>query len=203
MTTATANHARPTVVAPRFDAATSGVGALHPLLADRFSPRAFDTDGDVTPEQLGLLLEAARWAPSASNSQPVRFLVGRRGDDAFAALLAALMPGNQGWARDAAALILVAAETEDAQGSPRGWAVYDAGQAAAHLTVEASAIGLAVRQMGGFVTANLPELPEHVMPVTVLAVGMPLAPARIPADHPARALGPRSRRPLDELLLDV
>jgi nitroreductase len=198
VTTATAAPVRPTVVEP-----PAAPAALHPLLADRFSPRAFDTAADVSPEQLGLLLEAARWAPSASNTQPARFLVGRRGDDAYDALLGALMPGNQRWARDAAALILVAAETEDAAGSPRGWALYDAGQAAAHLTVQASAIGLAVRQMGGFVAADLPELPEHVTPLAVVAVGVPLAPERIPADHLARRLGPRSRRPLDELLLDV
>jgi nitroreductase len=194
----TATAGRTTVVEPTREAA-----ALHPLLAGRSSPRAFDTDAEVTPQQLGLLLEAARWAPSASNTQPARFLVGRRGDDAFDALLAALMPGNQGWARDAAALVLVAAETEDAEGSPRPWAVYDGGQAAAHLTVQASALGLAVRQMGGFVAADLPELPERVTPLVVLAVGVPMAAVRIPADHPARKLGPRSRRPLEELLLEV
>ena len=174
---------------------------LHPLLAGRTSPRAFDTAAEVTPQQLGLLLEAARWAPSASNTQPARFLVGHRRDDAFAALLAALMPGNRTWAGDAAALILVAAETEDAEGSPRRWAVYDAGQAAAHLTVEAAALGLAMRQMGGFVAEDLPALPANVVPMAVLAVGVALAAEEIPADHPARKLPARSRRPLDELLL--
>jgi nitroreductase len=189
---------RPTVVAPAREAA-----ALHPLLADRTSPRAFATEGDVTAHQLGLLLEAARWAPSASNTQPVRFLVGRRGDDAFAALLAALMPANQAWARDAAALVLVAAQTVDTDGNPRRWAVYDAGQAAAHLTVQAASLGLSVRQMGGFVAADLPALPADVTPLAVMAVGVPRSPEDIPADHPARRLPARSRRPLDELLLDV
>lgn len=177
--------------------------ALHPLLAGRHSPRAFDAGVDLTAEQLGLLLDAARWAPSASNTQPWRFLAGRRGDRAFTALLAALAPGNQEWARDAAALVLVAAETVDAEGALRPWAVYDAGQAAAHLTAQATALGLAVRQMGGFVPADLPALPEHVTPLAVVAVGVPLPAERIPADHPAHRLHPRSRRPLDELLLVV
>ena len=55
------------------------------------------------------LLEAARWAPSSRNSQPWRFLVSRRGEDAHGALFAALRPGNQAWAGAASALVLVAA----------------------------------------------------------------------------------------------
>jgi nitroreductase len=176
---------------------------LHPLLAGRRSPRAFDASATVGADQLMLLLEAAHWAPSASNTQPWRFLAGRRGDRTFAALLDALAPGNREWARDAAALVLVAAETVDADGIPRRWGVYDAGQAAAHLTAQASALGLAVRQMGGFLPANLPALPEDVTPLVVIAVGVPLADDRIPADHPATRLGQRARRPLDELLLEV
>lgn len=179
------------------------VPALHPLLADRHSPRAFDPAATVTAGQLGLLLEAARWAPSSSNTQPWRFLAGRRGDRAFTALLAALAPGNRSWAGDAGALLLVATETEDAAGAPRPWATYDAGQSAAHLTAEASALGLSVRQMGGFVAADLPALPERVTPLVVVAVGVPLAADRIPADHPATRLGARVRRPLDELLIDA
>ena len=115
MTTATATHARPTVVAPirRRDL---GAGALHPLLADRFSPRAFDTDGRRHP---GAARPAARGRAlgAVGVEHPAGALPRRApGDDAFDALLAALVPGNQGWARDAAALILVAAEIEDAAG---------------------------------------------------------------------------------------
>ena len=182
---------------------TANVPALHPLLADRHSPRAFDAAATVTADQLGLLLDAARWAPSASNTQPWRFLAGRRGERAFDVLLAALVPGNQAWARDAAALVLVAAETADEEGTPRPWAVYDAGQAAGHLTAQATALGLAVRQMGGFIPAELPALPAHVRPLVVIAVGVPLAADAVPADHPAHRLAARVRRPLDELLLDV
>jgi nitroreductase len=184
-------------------APAADVPALHPLLADRHSPRAFDVTATIGADQLGVMLDAARWAPSASNTQPWRFLAGRRGDRAFDALLAALTPGNQAWARDASALVLVAAETADDEGTPRPWAVYDAGQAAGHLTAQASALGLSVRQMGGFIPADLPALPARVTPLVVIAVGVPLAPEAIPADHPARRLSARSRRPLDELLLDV
>jgi len=176
---------------------------LHPLLADRRSPRAFDPSATLDADRLDLLLDAARWAPSASNTQPWRFLAGRRGDRAFDALLAALRPANREWAHDAAALVLIAAETVDPDGAPRPWAAYDAGQAAAHLTAQASALGLSVRQMGGFVADDLPALPERVAPLTVVAVGVALPADRIPDGHPATRLPARGRRPLGELLLDV
>lgn len=52
---------------------------LHPLLAERWSPRAFDPEHQLTERQTTALLEAARWAPSAGNSQPWRFAVAHRG----------------------------------------------------------------------------------------------------------------------------
>ena len=56
--------------------------ADHPidsLFLERWSPRAFD--GSELPEaDLMSIFEAARWAPSAFNSQPWRFLYSRRGD---------------------------------------------------------------------------------------------------------------------------
>src|SRR5919206_351582 len=92
---------------------------VHPLLAGRWSPRAFDPDRPVTEAQLTALLEAARWAPSAANSQPWRFLVTHRGEPAFDRVLATPAPGNQLWAKDAPVLLLAAAETVDAEGRPR------------------------------------------------------------------------------------
>ena len=56
---------------------------IHELLKRRWSPRAF-TDKLVSKKELALLLEAARWAPSAMNEQPWRFLVACREEgDAF------------------------------------------------------------------------------------------------------------------------
>ena len=117
---------------------------LHPLLAQRWSPRAFDPQYELTDAQLTALLEAARWAPSASNTQPWRFAVARRGAAAHAAVFDALAPGNQAWAHAASALIVAAAETVGPDGAERSWAVYDTGQAVAHLLVQAQHEGLTV-----------------------------------------------------------
>src|SRR4051794_13397177 len=92
---------------------------LHPLLADRWSPRAWDPGHVLDDASLEALLEAARWAPSAANSQPWRLGVARRGEPAFDALGATLAPGNQRWALAAAALVLLAAETVGPDGENR------------------------------------------------------------------------------------
>src|SRR5690242_5585809 len=123
---------------------------LHPILAERWSPRGFDARHELTAEQITAILEAARWAPSASNSQPWRFGVALRGSDAFEAILGSLAPRNQAWAHAASGLLVVAAETVNSDGSPSRWAAYDTGQSVAHLTMQAEHEGLAVHQMGGF-----------------------------------------------------
>lgn len=71
---------------------------VHPLLSERWSPRGFDGDYQVGEDDMAALLEAARWAPPAGNSQPWRFLVARRDEHAHGQLFAALHPGNQLWA---------------------------------------------------------------------------------------------------------
>jgi nitroreductase len=177
---------------------------LHDLLAHRRSTRGFSTDRPVEARTLHVLLEAARWAPSANNSQPWRFGVVSRGEPAFDELAAALAPGNQVWARDAGALILLAAQTVGGDGGERPWAVYDAGQAAAHLTVQAQAEGLAVHQMGGFdaeAASALFGLDEHLRPVVVLAVGWHDPQADLPEPFASRECAPRVRLPLEDLLL--
>src|SRR3954462_14823198 len=148
--------------------------ALHPLLAARRSPRAFDAVRELDETTLRALLEAARWAPSANNSQPWRFGVARRAEAAFDALAGALSTGNRGWAARASVLLLVAAADADSSGRHLPWATYDVGQSVAHLTVQAQAAGLLVHQRGGFdhaAAARLFDLPESVTPVVVVAMG--------------------------------
>jgi nitroreductase len=180
--------------------------ALHPLLAQRWSPRSFDPEHDLADADLAALLEAARWAPSANNSQPWRFRVTRRGTADFARLYDTLAPGNRVWAGAASALLLVAAETVDDDGRSRSHALYDTGQAVAHLVVQAQAHGLVTHQMGGFDTAAVRtafDLAENVAPVVVVAVGRVADAGRLPAPLAAREQAPRTRLPMDSLLLPV
>src|SRR6476619_5971848 len=178
--------------------------SVHPLLAERWSPRGFDRAHEIGDEALTALLEAARWAPSAGNSQPWRFLVTRRGEQAHDRLFAALAPGNQAWAGAASALILVAARTAGDDGRPQPWALYDTGQAVAALVTQAQADGLSVHQMGGFDTGGVRAefgLGEDLTPVVVVAVGRHDSEAGLPEPLAAREAAPRTRHPVGDLLL--
>jgi nitroreductase len=177
---------------------------VHPLLAQRWSPRGLDATHEVDQRTVLALLEAARWAPSANNSQPWRFLVGHRGDDVFGSLLAVLAPGNRSWARSASVLVLVAAQTVDDAGRHRPWALYDAGQAVAALSVQAQADGLSVHQMGGFdadAARAMFDLDPALTPAVVLAVGRHDPAVELPEPLATRERAPRSREPLQALLL--
>jgi nitroreductase len=178
---------------------------LHPLLADRWSPRAFDRapleDADVTA-----LLEAARWAPSANNYQPWRFLVGRTSaagaDATYTGLLGSLAEFNLLWASAAPVLIAAAVEVEHEDGSPREIAPYELGLAVSQLTVEAAARGLQVHQMGGFDADRLAEtfgVPPQYRAVVVLAVGRVGDADTLPGWAAERETAPRDRKPLSEI----
>lgn len=178
---------------------------LSPLLASRWSPRAFDPASTVTDAELASLLEAARWAPSCGNSQPWRFLVGHRDDETYKRILAQLNPGNQRWAGRASLLLLAGYTPADPAGTPLPYAAYDLGQAMAHLTVQATALRLHVHQMAGFDAAGLHaelELPEAVRPGVVAAIGHAGDPRTLPGDLQARETGLRQRHPVADLLLD-
>ncbi len=178
--------------------------AIEPLLAGRFSPYGYDPR-PLPAADLRSLFEAARWAPSAFNEQPWRYLVALRQDeDAFARLLSCLVDANRQWARHASALaISVAALTYARNGEPNGTALHDMGLAAANLTVEASARGLVVHQMGGILPDRVRELcavPEGFQPLTGLAIGYAADPQTLPEALQQRDTAPRTRRPQAEFV---
>ena len=179
---------------------------LHPLLASRWSPRALDPTHRLDGDRLTALLEAARWAPSASNTQPWRFAVTLRGSAEHAAVLDALAPGNRVWAHAASALLVVAAETVAPDGAARPWALYDTGQAVAHLSVQAEHEGLAVHQLGGFDRDRVRSVlaaSGSVEPLVVLAVGRQDDRVELPEPFAVREAAPRTRLPLEQLLVGV
>jgi nitroreductase len=60
---------------------------IHPDIAARWSPRAFDADAQLDAEEMIAVLEAARWAATWGHRQPVHFIVGLRSDGQRAAQL--------------------------------------------------------------------------------------------------------------------
>lgn len=179
----------------------------HPVLevlADRWSPRAFDANTPIDEQSLASALEAARWSPSANNTQPWRFIVARRGTELHAGIQSALMGFNQVWAGNAAVLIVAVAEVENADGQPLSHAVYDLGQAVAHLSVQAHHDGLVVHQMSGFVPddiRSLVDLDPRFAPITVVALGQLGDAEALPEQLQQREAAPRVRRPLAESMI--
>ena len=178
--------------------------ALITPLVERWSPRAYDPTAVVDPTALHSILEAARWAPSANNVQPWRFVVATRGSDVFTTVHDNLMGFNKTWADSAAVLIVNIAEIIDAEGKPRHCARYDLGQAVAHLTVQAQHEGLHTHQMGGIEIAALHEalgLDERFEIVSVTALGVLGDAASLPDVLREREVAPRTRLSLDEIVL--
>jgi nitroreductase len=185
---------------------------IHPPIARRWSPRAFDPTAELTDEQITGLLEAARWAATWGRRQPVRFVVGIRragaqrpgdqsgGDETFETLAALLNRGNS-YATVAGALILVCAD----EGEDENTAVYsavDAGAAAANLAIEAVARGLVSHPMAGFDVDGARAafaIPEGVRPLMVIAIGSLGDYATVSPQIADRDGLPRARLPLDEV----
>jgi nitroreductase len=146
---------------------------INNLLRDRWSPRAFKNQM-IEKEKLQRFFEAARWAPSASNLQPWRFIIGFKGDETYKKIAGTLVEFNQLWALTAPVLIIAVAKKTNHKGEPNVSALYDLGQSVAHLTFQASADGLYVHQMGGFSSsqaAELFEIPADFSVATVVAIG--------------------------------
>jgi nitroreductase len=178
---------------------------IHDVLRARWSPRAFAAR-PVTDDELFSLFEAARWAPSGGNSQPWSFIVARANDaSAHARMVSVLNPPNAVWAAAAPLLILAIARRERSPGVDNLWASYDLGQAMAHLSVQASALGLVVHQMGGFNRQSAREqfqVPEGYDPLVVAAVGAAGDPAALPEELRNREMQPRTRKALTEFVFE-
>jgi nitroreductase len=145
---------------------------IHPHLAARWSPRMFDPDAVLDTAQLVAVLEAARWAATWGHRQPVRFIVGVRGDEAFTTITGLLKRGNR-YAHAAGALIMVCIDEGEDDRTAR-YAAVDAGAAIAQLTVEAVSRGLVAHPMAGFDADGAREvfaIPAGVRPIAVVAVG--------------------------------
>ena len=156
---------------------------MQPILtsfaAHRFSPMRFDTSHELSEEDVETLLDAARRAPSAGNSQPWAFVVGVRGDEVHRRLVTHLARSSAVWAPDAS-LLLANLSQQYVEGSTLDYSEfsrYDLGQAVAHLSFQAHSLGLAVHQFRAFDRDGLAtefRVPPHWEVTSMAAVGLPL-----------------------------
>lgn len=181
---------------------------VHPLFTQRWSPRAF-TGEPISESELFCLLEAGRWAPSAYNAQPWRFIYARRDTPAWLPILETLVEFNQGWAKNAAALVVIAS-VEQAQfpgsdaAEPNPWNSFDAGAAWASIAFQATLLNWSTHAMAGFEARELADairLPSGYAIQAVVAVGRRGEKAHLSAGLRDMEV-PNDRRPLVELAME-
>ena len=180
--------------------------SLHPLLAGRWSPTKFDPAHEIAQDEIEVILQAARWAPSAGNSQPWAFIVARRGTAEHTRLVRYLAGSSAAWAPSAGLLVANLSHrfVEDTDWEFSEFSVYDLGQAVAHMSIQAQALGLHVRQFRAFDRDGIATdfaVPEHWEVTTLAAIGRAVPDARrtsAPADGGEPQV--RARRALDEIL---
>ncbi len=178
--------------------------SINDLATRRWSPRSFDAQRSVTPEQTMALIEAARWAPSCFGEEPWRFLVWDRGRNAqgWQQAFDCLSDNNKKWVKNVPLLFLACADSKLKNGNPNRWAQYDTGMAALALGLEALAQGLVSHQMGGFDMAKARTafaIPETFTPMAMIAVGYQAPPEALDDEETrAKELKPRGRNPVAE-----
>lgn len=181
---------------------------IAPLLAERWSGRAYDAKRIVTQPQIISLLEAARWSPSCYGEQPWRYIICNQQSNqaAWEQALSCLAEGNQAWAKHAPLLILaVAANTFSHDDSENRWGIYDTGAATMSICLQATALGLMTHQMGGFNAEKATQLftiPAQHTPMAMVSIGYQLAKDQIPEEVMQRESTPRTRNPLAKHCFD-
>lgn len=123
---------------------------ISPIFINRWSPRAM-TGEEMSDEELMPLFEAARWAPSSSNSQTWRFVYAKRNTEHWDKFFELLADGNKEWCKNASALVIVLSRRKmEYKEKPAPTHSYDTGAAWMSLALEGSMRGLVVHGMAGF-----------------------------------------------------
>lgn len=170
----------------------------------RWSSRAM-SDEPVTKEQLMILFEAARWAPSAYNEQPWRFIYTRKGSKLWKELISLMSPFNQSWAKNADVLVMLISKKDfEGTGKPSHLNSLDAGAAWMSIALQGSLSGLVIHAIGEFdydrarVVLNIPSKFKVEM---MIAIGKPGNKALLPQELQVLEV-PNGRKPLNEIIFE-
>ena len=178
--------------------------AIHDLLKRRWSPRAFDPNRPVTREQLKVLLEAGRWAPSCNGDEPWRYLIWDKGRDpqGWQKAYDCLNENNKKWVKNVPLLMLSCAGSAfEATGKPNRWTQHDTGAASVSMALQAVAMGLVIHQMGGWDAEKARAafaIPTEYTPMAMIAVGYQASPDILDEETKAKEMRPRGRKPVAE-----
>jgi len=174
------------------------------LITDRWSPVAFDSR-KVDHDTLHLLFEAAKWAPSARNAQPWRFIYATSDMPEYEVFLGLLSEPNQVWAQTAPLLVLPLAQAISTyKNRPNRLAFYEAGMAVGNLLLQATHMGLLVHQMGGYDVERAKvelAIPTRFEPMAMMAIGYKGDAAQLPREVAAWETRERDRMEISKFLV--
>ena len=174
------------------------------LFLDRWSPRAMSGES-IAEEELLLLFEAARWAPSSYNNQPWRMLYARRDTEHWSLFFDLLVEFNKTWAKNAAALIVFISKTTfDHNGEPAVTHSFDTGAAWENLALQASLKNLVVHGMQGFdyeKAKTALKIPDDFRVEAMVVIGKPGKKEDLPQGLQERET-PNDRRSLSEVAIE-
>lgn len=171
--------------------------AIHPVFVNRWSPRSF-LQKPVPDEILMRLFEAARWAPSAFNHQPWRFIV-LRSQEEKERFYPCISPNNLLWCKRAPVLVVIVSDTMR-DGVPVRSHAFDTGAAWGFFALAATMEGLATHPMTGFdfeKARDILGIPDSYAIQVLVAVGYQGPVEDLPEQLRARER-PNDRRPIGQ-----
>lgn len=175
-----------------------------PLILHRWSPRAM-TGQSIDEAVLQSLFEAARWAPSAYNSQPWRFIYAKNDSAFFQTFMDLLVEFNQSWAKKAAVLgVSIARKTFEHNNKPSPTHAYDTGAAWENLALEGNSRGLVVHGMSGFDYAKAKaalRIPDEYEVLAMFAIGQPAPKESLPPELLKNEV-PSTRKKIAEIAME-
>ncbi len=158
------------------------------VIRDRRSVREFE-EMPVEDDAILSILEAARWAPSGGNRQPLIYVVVTK--SGLKAKVKAVSPGLSG---DPAALVAICidkgvGQSAEMSESQTGTQRIEVGMAAQNLILQAQDLGLgtcAIRSFNAKAVSRLLTIPDDVVPELIVTLGYakrtPEAPPRRPLE---------------------
>ncbi len=177
------------------------------LFDKRKSPRVF-SDKKITVENLNILFDAARWAPSSRNEQPWIYFYAFKDDSGFDKFINSLVPFNQSWAKKSQLLILsIGKKFFERNNKPNKYFLHDVGAANSYLALQAADLGFQVHQMAGFDKQKTIEIfnidAKKYEPVTFIAVGYPAKIEDIDEKLKITETAPRTRKNISDFVKKI
>ena len=177
---------------------------INPLIVNRWSPRSFANE-EIADKELFSLFEAARWAPSSSNSQPWRFIYAKRNSKNWNDLFNLLIDFNKQWCSGASALVVIVSRKNfENNGKPSITHQFDTGAAWENLAIQAVSQGLVTHAMAGFDYEKARRdlaVPDDYEVVAMVAIGKRGSKEKLSPELQTREI-PNNRKPLSEIVME-